>query len=343
MSWYNSTGPQQTHVLYTKVRYVRNPANTLFYHIADPKRSDELFAKLNSILEGNGFRQEKITESASPYLFSLAEKQLVERDIVYSEKPRSLYFNDPCNLTVALGGDNYISISSVVSGLAVSEALNMASGAEELIDREISFAYSESIGYLSPNLVECGSGTTFSSALYLPSLRILGDLSKKVLSVASLSMSLTPMMSDSQNHGDIYILTYSPHFLSDEASAAAHFTQSVTRLVKSEEAMLSVLYKDKKQAIYDKARRATGALLYADTLSESEMLSLISDIRLYHTLNKCATCDLPRISDLNYLCAEGLNCSILLSSKEKCASVEDCDRARAALLKKYLKEKAEVS
>ena len=39
-----------------------------------------------------------------------------------------------------------------------------------------------------------------------------------------------------------------------------------------------------------------------------------------------------------YLCAEGLNCSILLSSKEKCASVEDCDRARAALLKKYLKE-----
>ena len=343
MSWYNSTGPQETHVLYTKVRYVRNPANTLFYHLADPKRSEELFAKLNSILEGNGFRQEKITECASPYLFSLAEKQLVERDIVYSEKPRSLYFNDPCNLTVALGGDNYISISSVVSGLSVNEAMNMASGVEELIDREISFAYSESIGYLSPNIRECGSGMTISVALYLPSLRLLGELSHKILSQSISSMSLAPMMSNESNSGDVYILNYSPHFLSDENSASAHFAQNVARLVKNEEVILSTLFKDKKQIMYDKARRALGILLYADTLSESEMLSLVSDIRLYHTLNKCAACDLPRISDLNYICAEGLNCSILLSSKEKCASVEDCDRARAALLKKYLKDKAEVS
>ena len=343
MSWYNSTGPQETHVLYTKVRYVRNPANMLFYHLADQKRSDELFLKLNSILEGNGFRQEKISDSASPYLCSLCERQLIERDIVYSDKPRALYFNDPCNLTVALGGDNYISISSVVPGLAVNEAMNMASGAEELMDRDISFAYSESIGYLSPNLRECGSGMTISAAIYLPSLRLLGELSQRILSNSLTSMSLAPMMSDGSNIGDVYVLTYSPHFLSDENTAAAHFTHSVQRLIKNEEAMLSALFKDKKHSIYDKARRALGILLYADTLSESEMLSLISDIRLYHSLNKCATCALPVINDLNYLCAEGLNSSILLSSKEKCASIEDCDRARATLIKKYLKDKAEVS
>lgn len=343
MSWYNATGPMQTHVLYTKVRYVRNVKDLSFYHLADQKRADELFTKLNSILEGNGFRGEKITDSASPYLFSLAEKELIECDVVYSERPRALYFNDPCNLTVSLGGDDYISISSVVSGLAANEAINMASGAEELIDREIAFAYSESIGYLSPNVTKCGSGTTFSAALYLPSLRLLGEFARKILSLSSLSMSLSPRMCDEKNAGDVYILTYSPHYLSDESRAAELFSATVTRLIKNEEIMLSTLFKDKKQSIYDKAKRALGTLLYADTLDESEMLSLLSDIRLYHSIDKCAPPHLPKINDLNYFCAEGLNSSILHSAKDKCTSMEDCDRARAELIRKYLKDKAEVS
>ena len=343
MSWYNTPGPVQTHVLYTKVRYVRNPSDINFYHLSDQDRANELFSRLNTILEGNGFRGEKINESASPYLLSLAEKQLAEKDIVFSKKPRALYFNDPCNLTVALGGDNYISISSVVSGLALNEALNMASGAEELIDREVSFAYSDTLGYLSPNCNECGSGATFSCALYLPSLRLLGEFSKKMLSLSSLSMSLSPMIQEGSNCGDVYILSYIPHYLSDENDAAAHFTNTVSRLVKKEETILNALYKDKTQNIYDKARRALGILLYSESIDENEMLTLLSDVRLYHSIGKFERSALPEINDLNYLFIEGLNYSTILTTGEKCGSMDDCNRARSAFIKKYLKDKAEVS
>ena len=343
MSWYNSTGPMQTHVLYTKVKYVRNPKDTNFYHISDQKRADELFSRLKVTLEGNGFRGENVSDKGTVYLLSLAEKQLAEHDFVYSDRPRALYFNEPCNLTVALGGDNYISISSTAAGLALKEAHNMSTGAEELIDREIPFAYSDRLGYLSPNISECGSGATFSSALYLPSLRLLGDAARRMLSLTSLNMTLSPMMQNEGNGGDVYLLSYSPHYLSDEESAVAHFTNTVTCLVEKEETILSTLFKERKKLLYDKARRALGTLLYSESISENEMLSLLSDIRLYHSVNKCAPVALPHLSDLNYLTVEGLNASMLLSSGEKCNSIEELNCLRATLIKKYLNEKTEVS
>lgn len=333
----------QTHVLYTKVKYVRNPKDTNFYHISDQKRADELFSRLKITLEGNGFHGENTSDRATVYLLSLAEKQIAERDFVYSDRPRALFFNEPCNLTVALGGDNYISISSTAAGLGMREAHNMSTGAEELIDREIPFAYSDRLGYLSPNISECGSGATYSSAIFLPSLRLLGDAARRMLSLTSLNMTLSPMMQTESNSGDIYLLSYSPHYLSDEESAVAHFMNTVTRLVEKEETILSTLFKERKKLAHDKAGRAVGILLYSESISEGEMLSLLSDIRLYHSINKSTQSTLPQISDLNYLTVEGLNASCILSSGEKCNSIDDCDCIRAALIKKYLKEKTEVS
>jgi len=143
MSWYNTQGPLCDHVLFSRVRYVRNIAKQSFYPLIDQKRGAEVTARLDAILSKSGFHSERVAPGVSAQILSLSEKQFVSRDFVYSEKPRALYLNEPCNMIVSVGGDNYISISSVVSGAAISEARNMAAGAEELIDREIAFAYLE--------------------------------------------------------------------------------------------------------------------------------------------------------------------------------------------------------
>jgi len=343
MSWYNTQGPCQNHVLFSKVKYVRNVEKQNFYPLADSKRSADTFTKLDAILQKNGFRSEKITSGVTPYVLSLAERQFIERDFVYSDKPRALYVNDPCNLLVSLGGDNYVTVSSVVSGLNVNEARNMASGAEELIDGEIAFTYSESVGYLSPSPSECGSGVVFSSAIYLPSIRLSGQTNPLLSSLHAIGMSLSPMFAEEDNPGDIYILSYSPHYLCDEGAAAEHFAQTVLSISENEKTRICMTAKDNDKNIFTTALKALGILTYSDVLSESEMLSLLSDIRLCVCTAQNKTDALPGIQTLNYLVAEGLNCSVIVSSKEGCASQTDCDRARAKLVSSYIKHKNEVT
>jgi len=327
-------------VLYSKVRYIRNVAKQRFYSDADRNRAAENTARLDSILQKNGFRAEKVAAGVTAQALSLLEKGFVERDFVYSDKPRALYQNEPCNLLISLGGDNFISISSIVSGASIGEARNMAAGAEELIDREMPFAYLEGVGYLSPRISDCGSGAELSSALYLPSLRL--SSSEDVSSLAPHDMSLRPMMCGGENLGDIYILSYVPHHLSDEESAVRYFGGAVSTIIEKEKARLGMIAQNNDKNIFESARRALGTLLYSSALSEGELLRLLSDIRLSLCTSESRSEDLPRVATLNYLRAEGLSASVILASGKTCSSQYDCDRARAALVRGYIEHKNEV-
>ncbi len=342
MSWYNTSGALQNYVLFSKVRYTRNISKYNFYHLLDQKRTDELTARLDSILTGNGFRGERVTMGVNPSILSLAEKQFVERDFVYSQKPRALYLNEPCNLLVAIGGESLINISSIFSGLSIAEAKNMASGAEELIDRELPFAYLDTIGYLSPDPDKCGSCLSFSAALYLPSLRLSCDnltLSKLV----PRDMSLTPFFADGENSGDLYILSYIPHYLSNEDDDARHFTEYVKSVCEQEKVKLELIYKKSAADLQNEAMRALGALLYSSFISENELFSYLSSIRLCRCASGETPSALPPITALNYLTAEGLSASVISSAKEKCDSLTDCDKARASFVRAYIEHKKEVS
>lgn len=340
MSWYNTLGPCPNYVLFSKVRYIRNLAKHNFSHLLDHKRAQEATGKLDSILTANGFRGESTVSGINPAILSLAERQLVERDFVYSEHPRSLYLNDPCNLVIAIGGDEFISISSVIAGLSVIEAKNMASEAEEMIDREMPSAYSERIGYLSPICSNCGSGICFSAALYLPSLSLRGTESVTEC-LSSRGMTLAPMFAHA--FGNLYTISYIPHFLADEDAAAVFFSDTVSSLAEKEKSELGILFEGKGKIIYGDARRALGSMLYCESMSESEMLNHISTIRLCLCLGSDPQASLPTVSDLNFLCAEGLNASVVATAKELCSSREDCELIRASLLSRYIEHKSEVS
>ncbi|MGM9644790.1 MAG: hypothetical protein ACI3X1_06860 [Eubacteriales bacterium] len=341
MSWYNTQGPCPNYVLFSKVRYVRNIAKQSFCPTSDSKRRDETLSRLETILQKNGFRGEKVLSGVTPALLSLSEKQFVERDFVYSDKPRALYLNEPCNLLVALGGDNYISISSVVAGLSVSEAKNMASGAEEIIDGEIAFAYAENIGYLSPDICACGSGISFSALLYLPSVRLLNN-ERNYTHFLRGSMQLSPAFLHEGNPGDLYLLKYTPHYLCDESSAAAYFENTVAAIADYEKNKLISAFRDSQKELYSRARRAHGALLYSDPITESEMLNNLSQIRLSHCISPETSNPLPPVTALNFLSSEGLNCSVIASSKEPCTSQGECDSARSRFIVSYIEHKNEV-
>ena len=171
MSWYNNAGPCQNFVLYSKVKYIRNLTKQSFSDPLEDRKICDAANKLDTLLTSNGFQKEGLAANHSPTLLSLAERRLVGSDFVCSKEKRSLYLNQPCNLVIALGGENFISISSITSGLSVIEAKNMSSEAEQTLDRELQFAYCEKIGYVANRISDCGSGMTLSAALYLPSLR----------------------------------------------------------------------------------------------------------------------------------------------------------------------------
>lgn len=321
MAWFTSDQSSYRHVLWTKTEYIRNLA-ALPFRRADSDGERELIKQADSLLVGNGFRKEEPIGERRLHLQSLAEKQLVDASDC---DEGMIYFNEPCNLSVTLGGKNFITVRSVTCSPSIAESLSLASGAEEMLDREFPFSYDPKFGYLAPDIRDVGTCSSFSAALFLPAMARLGEVERIS---TRLGATIVPMCSNRENSGKIYLLTFKPTLAISEADAAIFFDKLTNQLTQHEKTLERIAYADELSQLTDKAWRALGILTHAKEMDEAELLELISDIRLAALL--CPN-DAPHqltASNLDELSVECLNSTVSLSFNKECSSIADCNRLR---------------
>jgi protein arginine kinase len=332
MSWYNTEG-NNPHVLYSKTCYIRNLASLPFSKKQGDKNREAVFKKVDAILTKSGFSREDISVGESIQALSLAEKGFAEGSFLTSKTARAVYFNEPCSLSISLGGKDLISISSILSGHTLPETRNIASGAEELLDRSLEFAYSDGIGYLSPTPSNCGSGVTFSSLVYLPTLSKSEEFDSIFHMASSSGVEIFPAFIHQGT--DLFLITYSPHLLCDENASAESFSAFIDSIIEREKELEAIILEERGKTISDRAWKAYGSLRYARLLEESEMLELSSHIRLALLLTDGEGLPPVTATTLNRLLGEHLNASTLLSHKS-CRSEGDLCRARAEAISAFL-------
>ena len=332
MSWFDSEGKRPLHVIYTQTNYKRNLAKQSFINKCDSKILNGTAEKIDTLLLKNGFRKEELNFGDKIQLRALGEKGYVDADFLLSSPLRALYFNEPCSLAISVGGKDLLTVRSILPGLAVTETRNIASGAEELLDREIEFAYSDTAGYLSPNPMRCGSGAELSTLLYLPSLRINGSLEALRYKLSSLGATLFPFLA-SENDSDLYFLSYYPSHLCNESTSTNIFNALTEAIIKDEIAAERIIFSESSKIIVDKAWRAYGTLLTARSFSAPELLSLCSSLRFALATAEEKKDELPPLGAnvLNTIIGKGLDCSVICECGI-CKTQSECDEQRAKLI-----------
>lgn len=336
MSWFNSEGALPSHVLWSRVRYIRN-LSSAFYK-SDEKTILEAQKKLFEIMQGNGFRKEDIPDGSQIKLRSLAEKQFIPYSLEHSSI-HDVYFNEPCSLIISFGGKDIFDIRALLSGRALKDALNIASQAEELLDGDFDFAYSETYGYLSPSPKDCGSGAELSCALFLPAARYFGFKDELCLMADSFGATLLPFLSDARNHGDIFILSYTLPLGADEKFEAERFDSLIGKIVEREGESERIIFDKERIINTERAARALGELNFARRLCEDELLYDLSAIRLALLLYPEDATELEIAAHtLDKLLASCLSCSTLEGAGVEVKDIGECDGLRASLVRRILAE-----
>ena len=332
MSWFDTEGKLPYHVIFSQTSYVRNAASLPFIGKCDQKSLVAISDRIDSLLLKNGFRRENIPDGDTLRLGALFEKGFIPPDLLRSTPLRAVYFNEPCSLAVSVGGKDLLTVRSLLPGLSVTETRNIASGAEELLDGEIEFAYNDAAGYLSPNPSRCGSGAEFTALLYLPSLRLCGTAESLRQRLLRSKAELIPFLKNG-SPSDLYLLSHTPSHTCDEQLSAEAFGSVVSRVVEEEIAAERIIFSSSSKIIIDKAWRAYGALLYARDLTAIDMLSLCSSVRI--ALANCdgKTAKLPPVSPvlLNAILGRGLDCSVI-TEMNVCHTCDECSSRRAELI-----------
>ena len=275
MSWYHIPGCEQDVAVCTRVRLSRNLEDFPYPARLDPARAREIISRVGEVLEKNGFSRQDFADMTRSAAYTLAERQYVSASALSESLPHALFLNEPCNLAVTVCAEEHIRLQSIRPGLELRDATAGAFEVEAILDKALPFAFHERLGYLTRDPADLGTGLRVAVLLCLPVLEMLGLCQ-------SLSQSLERTGQYLRRCGDsgLYLLSHRAATGIREEALISSLDASSHHVITAEREARSRLEGEERERLVDRILRTHAILRVAHRITEDELPSMLSDLRL---------------------------------------------------------------
>lgn len=338
MTWYQMSGNEQDIVLCSRVNFVRNISGIPFSSKMDVNHADHIIQNLGNILSKGGFSPTDFKNISRTNAYAMIEQQQITPDFVKVSLPHVLYLNQPCQLSVMLCGSEHIQIQCIQPGLGLSAAYESASKTEQMLDEHIHFAFDEKLGYLTHYTALAGSGMRASVELFLPMLGESGRMEQMTNTFNAMGIHIQHLSRRSPDiSGHLYHVSVAPPWGIDEMDSTNRLNDAVKHIIKCERDLRTSITGKSYDKLCDRVKRSFGILSFAHTLTVSEMLPLLSDLRLGISMGIIPTIPLPTLTTL---LIESMPATLALSCQTPPHSEHQRDIFRAKLMREKLQNNA---
>ena len=192
----------------TNITLLRNLANYPFPNKMDAIQKD---AASEDIIEGL-FKESNLSydnwsitissEISENIKNSLLNNGIISKDFANNKANTKLLLSNDKTVGITLCENNHIQIKSRFTGSNLETAHKILTAIDNIICGEFLMAFDNTLGFLTENLSDLGTGLKASVTLFLPALETAGNLSEISESVAKIGLSLTKA-----NSGDVALYT----------------------------------------------------------------------------------------------------------------------------------------
>jgi protein arginine kinase len=290
LDWLDASGDHSDVVLSTRVRLARNLQG---YAFGPRARVNDREAVLDQMKRAAG-KAGLLSGSTLLELLELdhrgrrilMERRLASRELLGDAKTGParatgvlLASGDP--LSVMINEEDHLRIQSLVSGLRLKKAWNLADRLDEELGQELPFAYHHEFGFLTSCPTNVGSGLRASVLVHLPGLVLTKEIGKVLQGLGQVGLTFRGLYGEgSEVVGNFFQLSNQTTLGKSEEDLIEHLDKIVRQVIQYESHARQVLLRDAPQVTEDKIWRAFGLLRYARSLSFEELMNLLSGIRL---------------------------------------------------------------
>ncbi|MCU0689457.1 MAG: ATP--guanido phosphotransferase [Phycisphaerales bacterium] len=216
----------------------------------------------------------------------LVERHLMSKELAKGDSPtapRALAVSLPDEqLSIMVNEEDHIRLQVLRPGLALAEAWQAASAADDLLEAGLEFAFHSRFGYLTACPTNVGTGVRMSVMLHLPALRLTGEIDKVKRAATDMGMSVRGFYGEgSEATGDFFQLSNQrtlgrpeQHILRELAS------EIIPKVIEYERAARTALATRRTRYLEDTLHRALGLLRTARLLTPQEAMNNLSLVRL---------------------------------------------------------------
>lgn len=335
-NWIHKSSNESDIVLSSKIKLSRNFKDLPFPNKLNYIKGRENGKNIYNVLL-NELNDEKITlyemwNSNENINKEYEEKNLISKELFKNADKASFVVNEDETLSIMINEEDHIKLQCITAGLNLEDALKNAIIIDDKIEKNLSYAFDEKLGYLTTKLENLGTGMKASVVIHLPALKMSDEIKNISKHLGQIGMNIKGVyLEGTEVYGNIYEISNKVSLGIKEEDITNQLKSMVLNIISEEKKFREILLNKCKYELEDKVYRAYGILKSAVLLEFKETINLLSDVRLGAEL---ALIDIDK-NKLNELLVVTKNLS-LQNRLEKSLDAKQIKFERAKLVKEIL-------
>jgi protein arginine kinase len=283
MIWYKELNDSDI-IVSTRIRLARNLEKYPFPEIIAEKEREEVIEKVkNAVLNSNSTLSKEFKFIKMSDLKPYEREELSERHLISSEMEKSgdgaVFISNDENMSIMLMEEDHIRLQVILGGAGLKKAWELANKIDDVLEENLSYAFSEKFGYLTACPTNTGTGMRASVMMHLPALTLTGNINKIISSASALGLTVRGLYGEgSKAYGNLYQISNQVTLGISETEIIEKLENISSQIEKHEKESRTAIKKN--DSVADKLWRSYGTLKYARNISSKESKALISDVIL---------------------------------------------------------------
>jgi protein arginine kinase len=259
-AWMSTNAPHTDVALNSRVRLARNLGDIPFPNQASPtdlaRVAEKVEKAVSQVPELSRLEVMRLSEASVLDRHILAEKHLISPQHAEGAENRLAIIADDESVSVMVNEEDHIRIQTLLPGLQLGEAYQLADNVDDLLESKIDYAFDEQIGYITACPTNVGTGLRVSIMVHLPALVVTGQVRAVLSAVSNLGIAVRGLYGEGT-----------------EASGNMFQLSNQVTLGRSEQELIENLHAVTMQVI--EQERATRKKLILEMQTETQIPSVV--------------------------------------------------------------------
>lgn len=284
-------------VVSSRIRLARNLGDASFPGKAGVEERRRVLDRIFPVLENLDEMREAFTRPLDE-LNAVEKKVLVERHLISREQAGNasgsgVVINRSQSLSIMVNEEDHLRMQAMYPGLALRPAHAALDAVDSELEKNLDFAFDESLGYLTSCPSNVGTGLRASVMVHLPGLVLSDQINKVVAAVNKIGLAVRGLFGEgSEAQSNLFQVSNQTTLGEAESDIIDRLTKVIEQVISSEMNARMKLLEDKPDTLCDHIGRAYGILRHSRVIDTKEALTHLSMLRLGMDLGF-----LPALSD----------------------------------------------
>lgn len=283
-SWYLTSAPEDDAVISTRIRLARNLKDIPFPSLMTNEQRIELKDRVkNAILNSNtpfakSLKYIDMSDVPKNEMGAMVERHIISPEFAQSNKERAIILSEDESISIMIGEEDHIRIQVILAGLQLEKAYDIAERIDTLLYDSLHFAFDSQLGFLTECPTNLGTGLRASVMLHLPLTEKSKGISTLSDTISKIGFTVRGMYGEgTKASGSLYQISNQITLGISEKNALDNLKIITTQIIEKERNLRKEYNSLEAE---DSVYRALGILGVCRILSSSEMVNLLSRIKL---------------------------------------------------------------